>query len=108
MILVDANPLIALADSSDELYQKALSDLKRLQQQPFFSTSTVLVEAFFALPDARARVKLQQIIEGMQVQAVPDDRELWSEIFRWLGKYADHRPDWTDGHLAVLCGRQKR
>ena len=108
MILIDANPLIALADSNDELYEKALSDLKRLQRQPFFSTSTVLLEAFFAIPDTHGRKKLQQIIEGLHIQPVSQHPNLWNEIFQWLAKYADHRPDWTDGHLAVLCGRQKR
>jgi predicted nucleic acid-binding protein len=108
MILIDANPLIALADTSDQLYAQALADLKRLQRQPFFSTSTVLLEAFFAFPDWHARNRLREMVEGMQIQPVQDDRTLWNEVFRWLSKYADHHPDWTDGHLAVLCGREKR
>src|ERR1051325_1218223 len=108
MILIDSNPLIALADSNDELYKRALGDLKRLQRQPFFSTSTVLVEAFFALPDRHGRRKLQQVIDGINIQSVPEDQRLWTEVFQWLTKYADHHPDWTDAHLAVLCGRQKR
>lgn len=108
MILIDANPLIALADCNDELYEKVLTDLKRLQRQPFFCTSTVMVETFFAFQDAQGRKKVQQLIEGMRIQPVPEDRQLWNEIFQWLAKYAHHRPDWTDAHLAVLCGRQKR
>jgi hypothetical protein len=28
-------------------------------------------------------------------------------VFDWMEKYADHEPDWTDGCLAVLCGRDR-
>ena len=110
MILLDANPLIALANAGDQLHNRAMSDLRRLQRQSFFSTSTVLLEAFFALPDEMGRRRIAEIIEGMHIQpvAVVDDRGIWSDVFRWLAKYADHSPDWTDAHLAVLCGREKR
>src|SRR3954447_26455172 len=108
MILIDANPLIALADARDKLCGKAMADLKRLQRQPFFSTSTIMVEAFFAHPDTQHRKRLREIVEGIQIQPIAEDRALWNQVFDWLAKYSDHRPDWTDAQLAVLCGREKR
>ncbi len=28
-------------------------------------------------------------------------------VFDWIEKYADHEPDWADGYIAALCGRDR-
>jgi predicted nucleic acid-binding protein len=53
---------------------------------------------------------LKSVIDeaGMQVYPLEDERRLWAEVFAWLDRYREHEADWTDGCLAVLCGRDKR
>jgi hypothetical protein len=38
---------------------------------------------------------------------IDDERPLWSDVFAWLDLYAEHDPDWADGYLAVLSGRDR-
>ena len=44
------------------------------------------------------------------IAALPrtDDRGFWLDVLDWLSKYSDHEPDWADGCLAVLSGRDAR
>lgn len=110
MILVDSNPLMALVDNRDPLNPIAVADLKRLASRPLFLASSVLVEVCFALPHPAHRQRLRQIIAHLELQPCPPmpEEQLWAEVFDWMARYAEHEPDWTDGHLAVLCGHQKR
>jgi predicted nucleic acid-binding protein len=109
MILLDANPLIALVDQRDALNPTAAADLKRLGSRKLFLSSPVLTEVCFALPHRYQRARLRDLIEAFDIQPCPVLREeiLWDEVFQWLIDYSEHEPDWTDGYLAVLCGREK-
>jgi len=48
-------------------------------------------------------------LHDLSVQPLPvaHERDLWFEVLDWLVKHADHEPDWADGCLAVLSGRDK-
>jgi predicted nucleic acid-binding protein len=109
MILLDANPLIALVDNRNALNRTAAADLKRLRRQELFLPSPVLAEVCFALPHPYQRARLRDLIQAFDIQPCPVVREeiLWAEVFQWLIDYSEHEPDWTDGYLAVLCGREK-
>ena len=106
MILVDTTVLVALCDPRDSLNKTALRHLKVLAQSQFAVCEAVLSEACFHLSADSQRQRLKRILEELDVQLVPADdaRLLWIEVFDWLGKYADHDPDWADAHLAVLSG----
>jgi hypothetical protein len=39
--------------------------------------------------------------------AATQESGFWLDVLDWLVKYADHEPDWADGCLAVLSGRNK-
>jgi hypothetical protein len=35
-----------------------------------------------------------------------DESRLWFEVFDWLMRYEEHDPDWADGYLAVVSGKE--
>jgi predicted nucleic acid-binding protein len=110
MILLDADVLIALADDDDQLNPVAEADLEQVGQDTLFLATPVLAEACYMLPRADQRTRLWHLVNALDMRpcVVEDERSLWSEVFGWLASYAEHRPDWVDGCLAVLCGRDKR
>ena len=67
----------------------------------------VLREACFHLAGDAQRQRLRAVLGRLHIAAVPrsDDRGFWLDVLDWLSKYADHEPDWADGCLAVLSGR---
>lgn len=109
MILIDTTPLVALCDPRDGLHAKALADLDRVSKRPIVLCGPVLTEACFLLSHATQRARLERVIVaiGMAPLVVEDEAELRLEVFRWLGRYAEHEPDWADGYLAVVSERQK-
>jgi len=55
------------------------------------------------------RERLRAMLDQFRMDPVTThDAALRAEILAWLIKYADHQPDWADGCLAVLCGRDTR
>ena len=70
----------------------------------------VLTETCFLLPRAHHRARLRDLLPALSVGPCPiaDNAGLRNDIFAWLAGYADHEPDWTDGYLAVVCGRERR
>src|ERR1700688_2111498 len=110
MILVDTTPLVALCDPRDPLNETALSHLKSLADSQFAICEPVLVEACFHLSAPSQRLRLWWMLErlGIIPLSVENVHSLWKEVFNWLDKYSEHQPDWADGYLAVLCGRDKK
>ena len=107
MILVDTTPLVALCDARDSHHARAVQELERLMGSAFATCDAVLTEACFHLPYPSQRLRLDALLDELRVVPLPSppDGRFRSEVFEWLAKYADHEPDWADGCLAVLCGR---
>ena len=110
MVLIDTSVLVALCDPRDALNKTALRHLNALARSQFAVCEAVLSEACFHLDAAAQRQRLQRILEELEVQVVPVEaiQSLWSEVFDWLTKYADHDPDWADGCLVVLSAHDRR
>ena len=110
MILIDTTPLVALCDPRDSLNKTALKHMQTLAKSGFAICEPVLTEVSFHLQAPSQRARLQQTLERFHVHAiqVEDPQVLWREIFEWLQKYSEHDPDWADGYLAVLCGRDRK
>ena len=110
MILVDTTPLVALCDPRDALHRRALADLDRIGRRALFACASVLTEACFLLEHRSQRERLQRLLASLPIRALTADDEdvVWSRVFVWLNKYADHDPDWTDGYLAVACSIERR
>ena len=109
MILIDTTPLVALCDARDSKHATAVNHLKSLARDTFATCDAVLTEACFHLPHRSQRHRLHALLQQLAVLSLPinDHRDLWLDAFDWLAKYADHAPDWADGCLAVLSGRDK-
>ena len=107
MILIDTTPLVALCDARASLHRVALRDLQALASERLGVCEAVLMEACFHLAADVQRQRLRAVLDQLNIAAVPraDDRGFWTEVLDWLSKYADHEPDWADGCLAVLSGR---
>jgi predicted nucleic acid-binding protein len=110
VILVASNALIALADPRDHLNATAVADLKRLRARDLLLVSPVVTEVCFALPEAYQRHRVRDLIRELRIRplVIAGEAQLWNEVFEWLTRYAEHEPDWADGYLAVVCGRDKR
>jgi hypothetical protein len=48
------------------------------------------------------------VLDELRIAPLSTDAGAWFEVLGWLLKYADHEPDWADGCIAVLCGRDRR
>jgi hypothetical protein len=85
----------------------ALQDLEALAPVRLGVCEAVLMEACFHLAIGAQRQRLRAVLDQLHIAAAPptDDRGFWLEVLDWLSKYADHEPDWADGCLAVLSGR---
>ncbi|MBI3490347.1 MAG: type II toxin-antitoxin system VapC family toxin [Acidobacteria bacterium] len=107
MILIDTTPLVALCDARDSRHRVALRDLNALAPARLVVCEAVLMEACFLLPRGAQRRRLRAALDQLHVAAVSraDDHSFWLDVLDWLAKYADHEPDWADGCLAVLSGR---
>jgi predicted nucleic acid-binding protein len=109
MILTDAGPLVALCDPRDARHAAALTHLPRLAPTGLRVCEAVLVEACFHLPHRIQRERLRAVLYQLRIESLPTDgQDFRDDVFAWLIKYADHEPDWADGCLAVLCGRDAR
>lgn len=67
-----------------------------------------MAEACFHLSQLQ-RERLRAVLYELRIESLPThDPEFHADVFAWLIKYGDHEPDWADGCLAVLCGRDAR
>lgn len=109
MILIDTTPLVALCDARDSKHRMALKHLESLAANELTVCGAVLTDACFHLPHRSQRQRLRALLHDLSMQPVPVANEgaFWLEVLDWLAKYADHEPDWADGCLAVLSGRDK-
>jgi predicted nucleic acid-binding protein len=109
VILIDTAPLVALCDARDAKHRLATRHLESLAAGDFLLCDAVLTEACVHLPHQHQRQRLRALLHDLDVQPVPVtlETDVWFEVFDWLVKYADHEPDWADGCLAVLSGRER-
>ena len=109
MILLDTGPVVALCDPRDGLNRIALRDLERVSRDPLVLCTPVMTEVCFLLSHAVHRARLERMIGELSIRAYRDDDAagLWGEVFRWMADYREHEPDWSDGYLAVISGKNR-
>lgn len=110
MILIDAGPLIGMFDAQDQYHRRAREEINQLVEDDLFLTSASLVEICFALKDGHQRSQLRDFLDLYEVSPIlaEADPTFRINVFEWLHKYAEHRPDFADGCLAVLSGMDSR
>lgn len=108
MILIDTGPLVALCDARDSHHRLAVTQVAGLGTG-LATCEAVLMEACFHLPHRAQRHRLRAVLDRLDVAPVPSaqDGRFWDDVLDWLTSYADHEPDWADGCLAVLSGRDE-
>ena len=109
MILVDTTPLVALCDPRDSLHRTAWKHLALLSRETFAVCEPTVTEACFHLPHLGQRRRLRRLLGELSASVLTagGDLSVWWAVFDWIEKYADHEPEWADGSMAVLCGRDR-
>ena len=109
MILVDTGPLVAICDARDALHAVAMRSFPKMAGFGLSVCEPVLVEACFHLPGKSQRLRLAALLDEFRVACLPTYEPAFQrDVFGWLDKYPDHAPDWADGCIACLCGRDPR
>jgi predicted nucleic acid-binding protein len=109
MILVDTGPLVALCDPRDGLHAAASRDLGRLASAGLLTCDAVMTETCFHLPSASQRRRVAAVLNTFRIgMLVTHHLAFRQAVFDWLGKYAEHEPDWADGCFAIACARDAR
>ena len=109
MILIDTNVLVALVDPRDPLRERVLADYEKLKRPQFLLPSVVLAECGYILKYPFLRKKLRALLKELLIEpyALSEEARLWDDIFDWLAKYGEHRPDMTDAFLVILAHRDR-
>lgn len=102
-VLVDTGPLVALFDPRDGLHKRARRELDAIRGELFVEVP-VLTEAHFHLQSAAKRSALAQALErGLFSVKASIPSALLRYAFRWLGEYAEHKPDFADAWLIAAA-----
>lgn len=109
MTIVDTGPLVALCDPRDSYHRTARRHLARLAPGGLAVCEAIVIESCFHLPHRSQRQRLRAVLDEIDIEPLATQgADFWVDVWAWLLKYADHEPDWADGCIAVLCGREDR
>lgn len=105
-VLIDAGPLVALLDRSDDWHEEIVEALKRIQD-PLVSVWPVLVEAMYLLSFSwRAQKALWELIETGTVHLLPLEMADIAPIKSLMEKYQDLPMDMADAALVRIAERE--
>ena len=102
-LLVDTGFLVALGRRTDPLHDAA-SVFFRRHAGPLLTVSPVVVETSFFL-DARAKVKLLDLVQSGRLKALELPIAAYGDIAAIVSKYADRDIDFADAALVWLADR---
>lgn len=105
-VLVDAGPLVALLDRSDNHHQEIIESLKKIQD-PLVSIWPVLVEAMYLLSFSwQAQKALWEMVEDGAIQLLPLDQADAAPMKSLMEKYKDLPMDMADAALVRVAERE--
>lgn len=103
IVLLDAGPLVALANRRDEFHAWALDQLTRLKD-PLVSCGAVFAEAGFLLAHAGAAItRIRTQIECGNIVPAHDTFGLWQRCFTLMERYANVPMSFADAYLVALA-----
>ena len=106
MILVDAEPLVALVDADDQHHAKCVSILKQLRE-PLATVWPPVVEAMYLLSGLPlAQEALWEILERGAVLLLPLDSNDIPRIRELMRKYVNRKMDFADAALLRAAERE--
>lgn len=105
-VLVDAGPLVALLDRSDN-HHTAITDALAKIQDPLVSVWPVVVEAMYLLGFSwQAQNALWEILETQATQILPLDQSDVPRMRTLMKKYRDLPMDMADAALVRVAERE--
>ena len=105
-VLVDAGPLVALLDRSDNHHQTVVSAIEAVRD-PLVSVWPAIVEAMYLLSFSwRAQEALWEIIETDAVRILPLDQSDVAPMKKLMEKYRDLPMDMADAALVHVADRE--
>ncbi len=105
-VLVDAGPLVALLDRSDNHHAEITNALAKIQD-PLVSVWPAVVEAIYLLGFSwRAQEALWEIVETQVIQLLPLDQSDVPRMRQLMEKYRDLPMDMADAALVRVAERE--
>jgi predicted nucleic acid-binding protein len=105
-VLVDAGPLVALLDRSDDHHEEVSEALARIED-PLVSVWPVLVEAMYLLAFSwKAQKALWEILETGALGILPLGAEDFPHLKSLMEKYRDLPMDLADAALVRVAERE--
>jgi predicted nucleic acid-binding protein len=105
-VLVDAGPLVALLDRSDDRHEEIIEVLKKIHD-PLVSVWPALVEAMYLLSFSwRAQKALWELIETCAIQLLHLDEADIAPMKSLMEKYRDVPMDMADAALVRIAERE--
>ena len=107
MILVDAGPLVALLDRSDQHHARCREALRALRA-PLVTVWPVVTEAIYLLGfSAAAQQALLERVESDAPRVLSLDRSDLPRVRELMQKYADRGMDFADAALVRVAERER-
>lgn len=105
-VLVDAGPLVAILDRSDEHHAAVIASLQEIRD-PLVSVWPAIVEAMYLLSFSwSAQKALWEILETQTVRLLPLDDADVPDMKRLMEKYSDLPMDMADAALVWAAERE--
>lgn len=107
MILLDAGPIVAFFDASDDYHGLCIDVLKDINE-PLVTTWPVLTEAFYILGFSwKAQDNLWEFIVRDGIEILPLSAKLGAHCRKLMEKYRDLPMDLADGTLVAISEYEK-
>jgi uncharacterized protein len=106
VILVDAGPLVALVDASDQHHRRCLTAFRSIRE-PLLSVWPALTEAMYLLLDLpRGQAAVWEMIERRVVRIAPLGEDDVPRLRQLMEKYSDRPMDLADAALVCVAERE--
>lgn len=104
-VLVDAGPLIALLDRSDEAHARCVEALEGIRER-LLTVWPVLTEVSRLLGHARAQQALLEMVEEGELELAALSADDVPRLRELMAKYADLPMDLADAALVLVAERE--
>src|SRR5438552_7565552 len=105
MILVDAGPLVAVVDASDQHHRRCVAALRSIRE-PLATVWPAITEAMYLLLDVpKGQAAVWEMLERRVVRILPLDTDDIPRIRELMAKYGDRPMDLADAALVHVAER---
>jgi len=107
LILVDAGPLVAIVDRSDQHHQSCAEALAGIRE-PLVTVWPALTEAFYLLSGVpRGQDAVGELVERGAIRLLPLDERDLPRIRELMRKYGDRPMDLADAAVVCVAERER-